>query len=89
MNPSKPKLLYVVFGKADGSDVILGFDAGAGSQDQIDLTDFGLADFADVIAAATETFGSTEIILPGASGGLSVTLDSIGIAELHDEDFLL
>ncbi|WP_281018349.1 MULTISPECIES: tandem-95 repeat protein [unclassified Minwuia] len=78
-----------VFGDGDGDDVVNGFEAGAGSLDQIDLSDFGLDDFADVLAIASETGGSASLALLGVDGGVTITLNDIGIADLHQDDFIL
>jgi len=76
-----------IFSDGDGVDQIDGFEAGAGSLDVIDVTDFGLTGFADVLAAATEVAGNTTILLSGENGGVSITLNEIGLAELHTDDF--
>ncbi|MDF1736780.1 MAG: tandem-95 repeat protein, partial [Minwuia sp.] len=77
-----------VFGDGDGADLVNGFEAGAGSLDRLDLSDFGLSEFEDVLSVATESGGSTTIALLGVEGGVSITLNDIGIAQLHQDDFI-
>jgi Ca2+-binding RTX toxin-like protein len=77
-----------IFGDGDGADLVNGFEAGAGSLDRLDLSDFGLSEFEDVLSVSTESGGSTTIALLGAEGGVSITLNDIGIAQLHEDDFI-
>ena len=75
-----------VFADGDGDDVVDDFTAGAGSDDVLDVTDFGFDDFAAVLAAATEANGDTTIALDADD---SVTLIGVHVADLHQDDFLL
>ncbi len=77
-----------IFGDGDGADLVNGFEAGAGSLDRLDLSDFGLGEFEDVLSVATESGGTTTIALLGVEGGVSITLNDIGIAQLHQDDFI-
>ena len=75
-----------VFDNGDGDDTIEGFQAGAGSDDVIDLSDFGFADTAAVLAATTDIGGNAVIQLD-----LDDSLTLIGVlkSELHGDDFLV
>lgn len=76
-----------VFNADEGDDEINGFQAGAATDDVIDLSSFdGVFDvFADVLAAATD-FGGDVVIDLG--GGNSVTITNVASADLHEDDFL-
>jgi Ca2+-binding RTX toxin-like protein len=71
-----------------GADVVIqGFAAGAGSGDVIDLRGIaGAHDFASVMAHASDVDGNAVLDL---GGGEHVTLESVSVASLHSDDFLL
>jgi Ca2+-binding RTX toxin-like protein len=75
-----------VFANGDGDDVIDDFVAGAGTDDVVDVTAFGFANFTALLAAASETGGNTTIALDGDD---SVSLIGVRFASLHVDDFLL
>ena len=75
-----------VFRQGDGDDSIADFVTGAGSDDVIDLTDFGFADLADVLNRATDSGADTVIALDIED---SVTLLGVDLAALDADDFLL
>ena len=70
----------------DGSDIIYGFVAGAGSEDVIVISGFGAAfdNFADIIANAVDDGTHTTITL----GASAITLNDVVVADLHQDDFL-
>jgi len=79
-----------IFRSGDGADTVNGFQAGAGTDDVLDVSDFHLldvyADFNDFIAnAATEAGGTTTLQL---DVGDSVQLTGVAVANLHADDFL-
>ncbi len=69
-----------VFEMGTGQDTVLDFDSG---RDELDLTDFGFASFADVEAAAEEDGDDLVIDL---GNGDSVTLVGVSEAELSQDD---
>jgi Ca2+-binding RTX toxin-like protein len=79
----------VLFG-GDGDDVFLNgeviadFEAGAGSEDRVDLRGLGLTDFNAVLAHAQEVDGSTVLDF-----GDGITLLGTSLGSLHADDFLL
>lgn len=75
-----------IFENGTGDDVITDFTAGAGSDDVIDVSDFGFTDFADLLAATNDSGADTVITLDGDD---SVTLIGVQEANLHEDDFLL
>ncbi len=75
-----------VFGPGSGHDTIQDFTAGAGTDDRIDLRQYGFADFNAVLAATSDVAGSAVITLSGAD---DVTLSGVLRAQLHENDFLL
>ncbi|WP_375211326.1 calcium-binding protein, partial [Hyphococcus sp.] len=76
-----------VFNAGEGADVINGFEAGAGTDDVIDLSSFDgvFDDFADVVAAASDVSGDVVIDL---GGGHSIALAGVQVSQLHSEDFI-
>jgi Ca2+-binding RTX toxin-like protein len=75
-----------VFKPNFGNDVISDFTAGAGRTDRLWLDGLGLADFADVLAHATDT-ASGALLDFGAQG--SITLQGVLVASLVADDFIL
>lgn len=78
-----------VFSGNFGRDTILDFERGttaAPRVDVIDLRDFHLGSFANLMSRATENGGSTVITLSASS---SIHLDGIGKSSLKADDFLL
>ena len=75
-----------VFTDGGGGDTVTDFVAGAGTDDVLDVTDFGFANFAAIIAAASQVGGNTLIQLDGAD---SVTLLGVNLGDLNADDFLL
>ncbi len=77
-----------VYAPGAGSDLIVGFEGGAGAGDVIDLSVYdGVFDaFADVQAAAADDgFGNVVIDLGGDD---SITIAKVLEADLHEDDFL-
>jgi Ca2+-binding RTX toxin-like protein len=67
--------------------VIQGFQAGAGSQDVVDLRGIaGAQDFAWVLAHASDVDGNAVLDL---GSGEHVTIESVSVGSLHSDDFLL
>ncbi|QND63166.1 hypothetical protein HB777_04005 [Mesorhizobium loti] len=73
-----------IFQAGFGKDTISDFIAGAGSEDVIDFATNVFADFASVLAAATQV-GADTIITHDASN--VVTLKNVAMANLHQDDF--
>ena len=75
-----------VFGDGDGKDQIHGFQAGAATDDRLDLSAYSsVNDFADVAARATQTGADTLIDL---DGGDRITLVGVDTNDLIADDFL-
>ena len=75
------------FANGDGNDMLFGFTAGAGGVDEIDVSGFGFANFADVIAAADDQGGLTDVTI-ALDADDAITLAGLHIADLTDSDFL-
>ena len=75
-----------VFANGDGNDTINDFKAGAGTNDVMDVTDFGFADAAAVIGNASQVGADTVIQLDADD---SVTLLGVNVSDLHEDDFLI
>ncbi|RWM91243.1 MAG: calcium-binding protein, partial [Mesorhizobium sp.] len=73
-----------IFQASFGNDTITDFTAGAGSEDVIDFTTNVFADFAAVLAAATQV-GSDTVITRDA--GNVLTLKNFAMSNLHQDDF--
>ncbi|RWI50097.1 MAG: hypothetical protein EOR16_31090 [Mesorhizobium sp.] len=73
-----------IFRSGFGLDKITDFTAGAGSDDIIQFADNLFADFASVLAAATQVGGDT-VITHDASNVL--TLKNVALGNLHQDDF--
>ena len=73
-----------VFTGAFGQDTVTDFYAAAGVSDMIRFSTDVFADFAAVMAAASDTAGGVVIT---ASGGRSVTLTGVSKAQLSADDF--
>ena len=73
-----------VFGTDTGADTIFDFSAGAGVEDVIRLDGSLFADFADVLANTTDNGAGDTVI---SKGGLSITLNGVLKAQLHENDF--
>jgi len=74
-----------VFASGDGFDWIGGFEAGAASDDVIEIDGIaGYTQFSDVIAAATEINGDTHIDFDPSNG---MALAGVSLASLHEDDF--
>ena len=74
-----------VFADGAGDDTVTDFDAGAGSDDVLDVTAFGFASFAEVTDAASQVDADTLIQLDVDD---SVTLLGVNVEDLHPEDVL-
>ncbi|MBT4907669.1 MAG: hypothetical protein HON62_12375, partial [Rhodospirillaceae bacterium] len=70
----------------DGDDTITDFTAGVGSDDRLDISEFGFTDLADLLAATNDAGADTVITLDADD---SVTLIGVQKADLHEDDFLL
>ncbi|MET1412189.1 calcium-binding protein [Roseibium sp. HPY-6] len=75
---------FVFSVNAGGHDTITDFSAGAGSADLLEFTTGQFADFAAVIAAATDDGADTTIAIDAAT---SIVLKSVLVADLHQDDF--
>ncbi len=73
-----------VFRQAFGHDIITDFVSGAGSADLIDIGSDIFADFASVMAAATQV-GADTLITHDANN--SILLKNVALANLHLDDF--
>ncbi|UVD59957.1 hypothetical protein NE852_26390 (plasmid) [Rhizobium sp. Pop5] len=67
-----------------GHDTIVDFSAGAGSMDVIDMETDVFADFASVIASATQSGSDTLITQDGDN---SILLKNVALTTLHQDDF--
>jgi Ca2+-binding RTX toxin-like protein len=77
-----------VFADGSGNDTINGFVAGAGSEDVLDVTAFGFADFNAVLAATTDDAGNAPAVIQLDSDG-SITLVGVTKSQLNADDFLI
>ncbi|WP_181169184.1 hypothetical protein [Mesorhizobium sp. B2-4-14] len=73
-----------IFRAGFGLDTITDFVAGAGSGDVIQFADDVFADFASVLAAATQVGADTVIAHDGSN---TLTLKNVAVASLHQDDF--
>ncbi|MEP4887353.1 MAG: Ig-like domain-containing protein, partial [Alphaproteobacteria bacterium] len=73
------------FDNGDGDDTVTDFTAGAGSDDRLDVSEFGFTDLADLLASTNDSGVDTVIDLDTDD---SVTLIGVQKADLHDDDFL-
>ncbi|MCV3243103.1 hypothetical protein OHD58_24720 [Mesorhizobium sp. ZC-5] len=73
-----------VFDPGFGKDTITDFTAGVGSVDAIEFADDVFADFAAVLAVASQVGADTLIT---ADVNNTITLKNIALANLHQEDF--
>ncbi len=75
----------IVLASGEGFDWVGGFEAGAGSDDVIEIDGItGFTQFSHVIAAATEINGDTHIDFDASNG---VALAGVSLASLHEDDF--
>ncbi|MEP4885266.1 MAG: FG-GAP-like repeat-containing protein, partial [Alphaproteobacteria bacterium] len=74
-----------VFVNGAGDDTIGDFQAGAGTDDLVDVSDFGFIDFADLLASTNDSGADTVITLDGDD---SLTLIGVQEADLHEDDFI-
>jgi Ca2+-binding RTX toxin-like protein len=75
-----------IFIDGSGNDTVTDFVAGAGTDDQLDITAFGFATFADVIKAASQAGNDTLIQLDADD---SVTLLGVSLGDLVPFDFVI
>jgi len=76
-----------VFTDGHGSDTITDFQAGAGSDDALDLSGISaITDLADLLANHASDVGSNTVIDTG--NGNSITLIGVSESSLHEDDFL-
>nr|WP_312872500.1 calcium-binding protein [Rhizobium viscosum] len=73
-----------VFSGNFGHDTIIDFAAGAGSIDVVDIETDVFADFASVMAAATQSGSDTLITYDGDN---SILLKDVALSSLHRDDF--
>ncbi|MDU8913846.1 metallophosphoesterase, partial [Aestuariicoccus sp. MJ-SS9] len=76
---------HFVFATGGGHDVVADFVAGAGSEDQLDLRDFGI-DSASSFAAFALDVGNS--VVASFVDGTQITLEEVQVAQLHDDDFV-
>ena len=69
-----------------GHDTIVGFKVGARSDDVIELHSDVYADFAAVLAAATQFAGDTTLTIDPLN---AITLKNVALSSLHPDDFKL
>ncbi len=74
-----------VFRDGSGDDTITDFTAGIGTDDKIDVSDFGLNNLADLLASSNDVGSNTVINLDGND---SLTLIGVQEFQLHEDDFL-
>jgi Ca2+-binding RTX toxin-like protein len=77
-----------VFANFTGQDTVQDFTAGAGTEDVLDVSDFGFADLAQLLAASDDQGGTADVVID-LDNNDSVTLVGVRIAHLHEDDFLL
>ncbi len=79
------------FGPDGGEDLIVGFEAGAGSPDVVDLTGFdSILSFDDVLAIASETgSGAGVATVLSFDAATTLTFQGVQLAELNEADFLI
>ena len=75
-----------VFADGSGNDTITDFTAGAGTDDVIEISAFGFATFAAVLAVATDDGVDTLIQFDADD---SVTLLGVQVANLDASDFII
>ncbi len=75
-----------VIGPGDGQDIISDFTPGAGTDDRIDLTAFGFANFNAILDRSSDAGADVVVDL---DNGDQVTLIGVQKFELHDDDFVL
>ncbi|MEK9899770.1 MAG: hypothetical protein VW516_03360 [Rhodospirillaceae bacterium] len=71
-----------------GDDTINDFTAGAGTNDQMDVSAFGFIDLADLLASADDGNGSNPDTVIQLDADDSVTLIGVQKADLHGGDFI-
>lgn len=74
-----------VFADGSGNDTITDFQAGADSDDVIDLSDFGFVDLASVLAVSEQLADGVIIQLDSDD---SLSLQNVELANLNQDDFL-
>ncbi len=74
------------FEDSSGTDTITDFNAGSAGGDQIDITDFGFADFNAVTTASTDV--GTDVHIQLDADDLLI-LQNVSTAELASDDFLI
>ena len=74
-----------MFENGSDDDTITDFQEGAGSDDVIDVSDFGFIDLSDLLAATNDSGSDTVITLDGDD---SLTLIGVQEANLHEDDFI-
>nr|MBC8240808.1 Ig-like domain-containing protein [Alphaproteobacteria bacterium] len=74
-----------VFNIGGGDDTVNDFVAGAGSDDALDISDFGFANLASLLAVTNDAGANTVIQLDAND---SITLIGVNEAQLHQDDFL-
>jgi len=77
---------YIKAGSGDES--VTDFTAGAGTDDRLDVFEFGFTDLADLLGAADDGNGANPETVISLDPDDSVTLIGIQKADLHDDDFL-
>jgi Ca2+-binding RTX toxin-like protein len=78
------------FSNGFGADTINGFDAtAAGGQDLIDLRAFGIVDIASFVARVTVANNGGGRTLITVTGGGTIRLNGVGVANVNIGDFLL
>lgn len=75
-----------IFSDGSGSDTITDFEAGDDGRDIIDVTDFGFADFADLMSNISDTSDGAAVKLDGND---DVILENVARADLVEDDFLI
>jgi VCBS repeat-containing protein len=75
-----------VFVNGTGDDTVTDFTAGAGSADRLDVSDFGFANFAELLDATNDDGADTVITLDDDD---SIKLIGVQEAQLHEDDFIL
>jgi Ca2+-binding RTX toxin-like protein len=78
-----------VFDNLGGTTTIIDFEDGLGGQDVLDLTAFGFADGAAVLALASASGPGGHDVLLQLDADDSALLENVGLASLDATDFLL
>lgn len=75
------------FQLGSGQDIINDFAAGTGGGDVIDVSDYSFVDFADLLSAADDGGGTSDVVI-ALDGSNQVTLLGVQVIDLDSADFI-